>query len=343
MIGERVRHARDFCALTQTALADLAGLPQSRISEIELGRIKSTADDIQRIARATGFPSSFFTAGPLPDLFDGHFRRLKRGKAVASRQVRAQARQIVELVQRAESVVTMPPVRVTPVRNVEDIEDLAAEVRHQAGLGRRDPIRNVTRAVERSGVVVAALPGAIEDHSGFSAWPEFGLDGRPIILFSRTDPGDRQRFTVAHELGHLLMHSPRRDDEIELDIAEREANQFAAALLLPRDVAVEAMQEPLTLTQLANLKAVHGASIGVFAQRARDLELISHERFVSLRKQMTSRGWHRNEPVQVPPESPLLIRKILDLMAQGDSIKARAESVHLPVFAYRALGAANAA
>lgn len=343
MIGERVRHARDFCALTQVALADLSGLPQSRISEIESGRVRSTTEDVERISRATGFPASFFHAGPLPDLSDGYFRRLKRGKAVASRQVRAQARQIVDLVQRAEGVVTMPPIRVAPVRGVDDIEALAAQVRDHAGLGQRDPIPNLTRAVERSGVVVAALPGAITDHYGFSAWPDFGLDGRPIILFSRTDPGDRQRFTVAHELGHLLMHSPLRDDEIDRDDAEKEANRFAAALLLPREVALEAMQAPLTLTQLANIKAANGVSIGLCAQRARDLGLITDARFVSLRKQMTSRGWHRKEPVEVPPESPLLIRKILDLMGKGGSVSARAESVQLPLFAYRALSAANAA
>lgn len=341
MIGERVRHARDFCGLTQTSLAELAGLTQSKISDVEAGRTRAAPEDVERIARATGFPVAFFELGPLPDLPDGNFRRLKRGKARVTTQVRAQARQIVELVQRAEPVLKMPPVRLHPVRTLEDCEALAADVREEAGVGYRDPIPNLTRAIERAGVVVAGLPSEIPDHYGFSAWPEFGFEGRPIIVFARVDPGDRQRFTIAHELGHLLMHSPLRDDELDADEAEQEANCFARALLLPAEAAFDAMRSPLTLTTLAHVKATFGVSIGMCAYRAHDLGLISDARHVSLRKQMTSRGWHREEPVEVPQEQPLLIRKVLDLVAQGDSVLARADSLKLPAFAYRALSAAN--
>lgn len=344
MISERVRHAREFCNLTQTALAELAGVTQSKVSEIEGSRQLATPEDVQRIATATGFPVEFFHAGPLPDLPDGNFRRLKRGKARVTRQVRAQTRQIVELVQRAESAVRMPPVRLSPVTtltSLDDLEAIAAEFREEAGVGQRDPIPNLTRAVERAGVVVAGLPNEIPDHYGFSAWPDFGLGGRPIVVFAREGSGDRQRWTIAHELGHLLLHSPSRDDEMALEAAEKEASRFAGALLLPREMAVDAMRPPLTLTTLAHVKATFGASIGTCAHRARDLGLISEQRFVSLRKQMTSRGWHRHEPVDVPPEQPLLIRKVLDLVGHGDSVSSRADSVRLPAFAYRALVAAN--
>lgn len=341
MIGERVRHARDFCGLTQAALAELAGLTQGQISDLEAGRVKVKADDLTRIANATGFPVAFFELGPLPDLPDGSFRKLKRGKARASQQVRAQARQIVELVQRSEALLKMPHVSLEPVRNAEDIEAIAQDVRQQMGVGYRDPIPNLTRAVERAGVVVAGLPSDIPDHYGFSAWPNFPFEGRPIIVFSRDNAGDRQRFTIAHELGHLLLHSPMRDAELDAEDAEIEANRFAGALLLPKEAALEAMRPPLTLTTLAHVKATYGASIGTCAQRARDLRLIDEARFVSLRKQLTSRGWHRQEPVDVPQENPLLIRKVLDLVAHGTSVATRATNVHLPAFAYASLAAAN--
>jgi Zn-dependent peptidase ImmA (M78 family)/transcriptional regulator with XRE-family HTH domain len=342
MIGERVRHARDFCGLTQAALADLAGVPQSKISEIEAGRDANPKPEVlSGISRATAFPVEFFHLGPLPDLPDGNFRRLRRGKARVTRQVRAQARQIVELVERAEPFVSMPPVRLDPVASLESIEDLAGSVREQAGVGYRDPIPNVTRALERAGVVVAALPGEIPDHFGFSAWPDFGLGGRPIIVFASTDPGDRQRFSLAHECGHLLLHSPRRDSELDAAEAEKEANRFAGALLLPRELASEAMGTPFTLQDLAHVKAATGASIGTCAQRALDLGLITPRRFQSLRKQMTTRGWHRAEPVEVPNEDPLLIRKILDLVGEGNTVMDRATHAKMPLFAYQALTASN--
>jgi Zn-dependent peptidase ImmA (M78 family) len=137
------------------------------------------------------------------------------------------------------------------------------------------------------------------------------------------------------------MHSPLRDDEMEPDAAEREANAFAGALLLPAEAAIKAMRPPLTLTTLANVKATYGVSIGMCAYRAKHLGLISDERHVSLRKQLTSRGWHRDEPVPVAQENTLLIRRVLELVGQGKSDIERAASVTLPPFAYRALAAAN--
>ncbi len=342
MIGERIRHAREFCALTQTALAELTGLTQKKVSEIEAGRdAHPRTEDIESIARATGFPASFFYLGALPDMPTGNFRRLKRGTAQVARQVRAQARQVVELVQRAETALPLPPIRLRPVRHLEDFERLADEVRDQAGIGEGDPIPNLTRAVERAGVIVATLPGEIPDHSGFSAWPDFALEGRPVIVLSAMLPGDRQRFTVAHEVGHLLLHSQLRDDELDINAAEKEAHRFAGALLLPYGAALEALKPPLTLTTLAHVKATFGISIGACVQRAYDLDLITEARYVSLRKQLTSRGWHRSEPVVVPQEQPLLIRRILKELEQGETMGARAASVQMPIFAYRSLAAAN--
>lgn len=342
MIGERVRHARDFCGLTQVELSDLSGIPQSRISEIEAGRdARPAAETVASIARATSFPVEFFYKGALPDLPDGNFRRLKRGKVRATKQVRAQARHLIELVEDAEKVITFPPLRLEPVRAFDgDVDTVAENVRASAGVGYRDPIPNLTRAVERAGVVVAPLPGEIPDHYGFSAWPDFAMGGRPVIVYSSMDPGDRQRFTVGHELAHLLLHSPLRDDELDADQAEREADAFAGALLLPREAALDAMRPPLTLHTLSQVKATFGISIGAGAARAKQLGLISEDRFVSLRKQISSRGWNRREPVDVPNEQPMLIRQVLDLFANGDSVSDRASSAGLPVFAYRAMTAA---
>ncbi len=342
MIGERVRHARDFCNITQTELGELAGLAQSQISDIELSRdADPKREDIEKIARATGFPTSFFYLGPLPDFPEGNFRRLARGKARATRQVRAQARHIAELVQRLEGSVSMPPVRVQPVSSGEDIEGLATDVREQAGVGYRDAIPNLTRAVERAGVVVAILPTEIPDHYGYSVWPDFGLGGRPLIVVSSLDPGDRQRLTTAHELGHLLLHSPMRNEEVEPGTAEKEAYRFAGALLLPAVVAREAMKPPLTLTTLAHIKATFGISIGACLQRAKELELVTEARYESLRKQMTSRKWHREEPVRVEREQPLLIRRVIEAAGQGGTVLERAASLDLPAFAFRSLSQAN--
>ncbi len=339
MIGERVRLAREACLLTQLQLSETSGVPQGTLSQMEAGRIASPSRDaVVAIARATNFPESFFSLGPLPDLPEGHYRKLKRGTSKVTRQVRAQVRQAVELVQLSEGRVKLPTLAFEPVDVLEDlagVEQVAERMRVALGVGARDPIPNLTRAIERAGVVLVALAIEMRDHDGFSAWPDFGLGGRPIIAVSPTTAGDRNRFTLAHELGHLVLHTTRT--EVGSSQAETEAHRFAGALLIPQQAAAETLRPPLTLQVLKEVKATFGVSIAMGARRAFDLGMISKEHYVSLNKQLSARGWRRKEPVEVGMEEPLLLPKMIALLAGGGSVTERAERVHMPTFAFRAL------
>jgi Zn-dependent peptidase ImmA (M78 family)/transcriptional regulator with XRE-family HTH domain len=339
MIGQRVRLAREASQLTQQELADAAGITQAAVSQIEAGQLAHPSDAvIEGIARATLHPVGFFHLGPLPDLPEGHYRRLKRGASRVDRQVRAHVRSVVDLIQRSEGQLRLPPVRLEPRRTVPDLESvegIAAETRMALGLGAIDPIPNLTRAVERAGVVVVRLPHEMPDHDAFSAWPDFGMDGRPIIAITGGHPGDRDRANVAHELGHLVLHTLRTT--LDPDLAEAEAWRFAGALLFPREAAEEMLVPPVTLRVLIGVKATFGISIAFGSQRARDLGIISQAQFVSLRKQLAVRRWTQSEPVEVPRESPLLITKVLNLLAGNGSITTRAERISMPLFTFRAL------
>lgn len=342
MIGERVKLAREACRFTQQELAARGGISQGTLSEIEAGRVINPSDKtIARIAAATQFPVSFFHRGPLPDLPDGHFRRLARGTSKVEKQVRAQVRHVVEIVQESEQVLRLPLIRIEPVRVVADldaIESIASDVRVRLGLGSRDPIPNLTRAVERAGVIVVRLPGEMIDHDSFSAWPDFSLDGRPVIALTGGHPGDRDRFNEAHELGHLLLHTLRPN--IDHRQAEAEANRFAGALLIPARSAIQAMRQPITLRVLMGVKATYGVSIAMAAQRALDLKLISRAQFVSIRKQLSARRWRQVEPVEVRPERPLLISKIIHTLAGEGSTMEKAARLSMPAFSFRALATA---
>lgn len=338
MIGERIRLAREACRLTQHELADLSEVPPGTVSRIESGSLNPSGEAVERIAAATGFATSFFYRGPLPDVDEGFFRRLKKGSAKDAKQFRAQVRQVVELVQIAEGQLKLPPVTVKPVRDVcslDEVEEIAQEVRAYLGVGSRDPIPNFIRAIERAGVVVVRLPTHLDDHDGFSVWPDSAFDGRPVIAITAGHPGDRDRANIGHELGHLVLHTYRRN--IDPDIAEREAWRFAGALLLPREAAEEIMTPPITLQTLKGVKAHYGTSIAFNIKRARDLDLIGQQHYVSLRKQLHARGWYKTEPVEVTSEKPVLMPKIVDCMAGEGSLKEQSERIGVQRFLIPAL------
>lgn len=345
MIGERVRLAREASRLTLEELSRLSGVPIGTLGPIEKGLIQAPNENtIARISDATHYPIGFFyRPESLPDMPDGNFRMLKRGKRKVTKQIRAQMRQLIELIEEASPSVPAPPVAIEPVtvvRDFDDVESIAGVVRDALGCGASDPIRNLTRAIERAGIIVVALTTPMEDHDGYSVWPDYGLGGRPVIATMNDHSGDRDRSTRAHELGHLILHTLRRN--VDPVRSEKEAWRFAQALLLPKSAALQVLRRPITLRVLMAVKATYGISIGMAAQRALDLRQIDQAHFVSLRKQMSKRGWNKKEPVEVPPETPLLIGKILRRLAGEGSAIEQASRVGLPVFAYRAIvGAAS--
>lgn len=341
MIGQRVRLAREACRLTQTELASRSGVPLGTLGDLESGRTSAPKPGvIPAIVWATSFPESFFRRDrPLPDVPDGHFRRLKRGSSKTTKQVKAQVIHLVEIVQDAEGVAKFPPVTLEPysgaLDSLDDVEGAAADARFQLGLDPDGPIRNVTRALERVGVVVVSLPFDMTDHDGYSCWPDFGLGGRPTIARSSHRPGDRERFTTSHEFGHLMLHTHRR--HLGPPQAESEANRFAGAFLIPARAAKQLMRPPVTLGVLKATKQATGASLSMGARRAYDLRLINKAHFVSLMKQLSARGWRKSEPIEVPNEGTVLIGRALDSVAGSGFVSDRAERSTLPIFTFNAL------
>lgn len=313
-IGERVKHVRRFYGWTQDELAAMAGVSQPAISSIERGG-GAAPETVDALARASHFSSEFFTRGPLPDLPTGSFkyRKTTRARVSDDDRVRAQVRHVIEALDRL-TIAKPPPVRLRPAADPHEvvdgdfIETIARECREWMGVGPYDPIPNVVRAAERAGVIVVQSGDEVAGHLGLSYWPMMPI-GLPIVWFARGMPGDRERFTVAHEIGHLLLHQYRT---VPTKRAEDEAHHFARALLMPLEVMADAIPTPVTLRHLAHAKANWGIAISALVRRCREAGMIDDDRRLSLEKQINSRGWRKNEPVEVRQETPTLLRRLME-------------------------------
>lgn len=338
MIGERVRHARTYYGWSQTQLGEMVGVSQSAISQIESSGTVAEST-LAAISRVTCFAPWWFHLGPLPDLPEGSLRFRKRA---ASRKhedetIRTHVRMAVEIIARLAEDVEVPPVRLAPVARdapVDDeaIERLAAETREAIGVGPSDPIPNLIRAVERAGVTVIGSAKEIYRHEAASWWPDF--PGRPIICFTRGIQGARQRFNIAHEIGHLVLHPLRNPEQ---GVGEKEANLFARALLIPKEEARETLRPPVTPHGLLRVKARWGMGTSDLVERAYQLKLIGEERQKSLHKQISARGWRSNEPVEVQEETPVLVAKMVRLAHGEQPRPQQAARLGIPALAARDL------
>jgi len=144
----------------------------------------------------------------------------------------------------------------------------------------------------------------------------FEANGTHVIAVKKDVPGDRQRFNIAHELGHIILDIPEDMDERE---EEKAAHRFAGAFLVPEPVVKMELGEKrsfVSVEELYLLKHKYGLSIQAWIRRGRDLEIITHHVYQTLMGMFSARGWRKQEPGDPfpPEETPKrfeqLIRKL---------------------------------
>ncbi|MBW8088512.1 ImmA/IrrE family metallo-endopeptidase [Streptomyces hygroscopicus subsp. hygroscopicus] len=305
--GERVKQVREMHQMTQSELANaVPGVSQYQLSRIEKGSAQPDEETEALLAATFGVTIDFLRRPPSVNLealspqLRARSRLTQRAKTAAMQW----AKLVYEEYKNLSSSARPIPCKV-PVMRGASPADAAAETRSALGFTPNEPLPYLILAVERAGVTVLGLPFQTENLDGFCAW----RDTEPIIAVLSDVPGYRVRFTVAHELGHLVLHEPGQTGST----IEAEADAFAAELLTPRAALAQVMPTRPTLNSLAMLKTQWGVSIKSLVRGAREIGVIDQERAISLYKQISARGWNRQEPGHVPQEKPRAFRKLLEI------------------------------
>nr|WP_295888610.1 ImmA/IrrE family metallo-endopeptidase [uncultured Devosia sp.] len=205
----------------------------------------------------------------------------------------------------------------------EDIEGVAAQLRHHWGIGLK-PVPNMITLLESNGIVVATEIMDTTRLDGISTWDASA--GRPYMLIADDKQSfARRQFDCAHELGHIVLH--RHVSEAELaanfEVIESQANRFASAFLLP------GAQFPLDVTDttmwgLERLKTRWKVSMKAQIMRLRQLEIISSETATRLFKSYSAKGYSKGEPYDDvwPLQKPSLLADIFRALIESGMSKA---------------------
>jgi Zn-dependent peptidase ImmA (M78 family) len=239
----------------------------------------------------------------LPSWF--HRKRKHLPRAVLDRihaEIAIRIRNISKLLQSTD--VTAP--QIVPQIDVDDfsgsIADIARHVRERWAVP-RGPIANLIDLIERAGALVVPCDFGVSEIDAVG----MRLQGMPPLMFVNAGaPTDRLRFTVAHELGHLIMHSlPNQDMEEQADL-------FASEFLMP-ELEIRPQLQRVDLTVLAVLKRVWRVSMAALLVRAKQLKVITQAKYTALWKQMSALGFRRREPgeLDLAPETPRLLDELL--------------------------------
>ncbi|GIK51475.1 MAG: hypothetical protein BroJett014_04480 [Planctomycetota bacterium] len=320
--------ARESRGYSQTELAKRAGMTQETVSRYENNSLAVAEENARKLAGALNYPLEFFSQDArvygAGITFETYFRKRTSVGSLHLRKVQAQM-EVLRL--RLDRL----------LRNIElesefnfdamDIDEYDGDVERIAGLLRAawklppGPVKNLVGVIERAGGLVIHFGFGTPKIDAASQW----VRGMPPLFFVNSSaPGDRQRLTLSHELGHVLMHRTMSAN------VEEEADRFASSFLMPaHDILPELRSRPrLTLDLLANLKVRWRVSMQALVRRARDLGVITENEYRNLFIEFSRRGWRKHEPVEVQHEEPKLLAEVLTTVLKtsfadvGDLAKA---------------------
>lgn len=304
--GERVKQAREIKQMTQKRLAELVGVSQAAIAQVESGAFIASDDLVSAIATQTGHPLSFFTQQPGPTfplgslLFRSHRSMTKKEMVSTSKS----AEQVYELAVKLRARTRAMPVKIPKLSGM-DAEHAAREMRRSLSLSQDDPIPHLLNLLEWNGVLVLSISN-VKVRDAFSLW----FQDTPIIAVARDRPGDRGRLSVSHELGHLVLHHGKS----RLEVDDSEADDFAAEFLMPEVAMRREMKNPVTLSSLASIKPRWKVSIQALIRRAKDLSIITDRQYRYLFEQLSAMGWRTEEPIKIEGEKARALRQMAEMI-----------------------------
>lgn len=327
----RLTTARRLAGLSKTDLASKLGVSHAAVSQFEAGANPPSEERLEQIAEVLGFPVHYFTQhGPVPAHDDAFFRRRRKTPAAERQRALAYTEIVAQLVYQLQELVDLPehsipraPVEPSAAR--EDVERIAEEARRSLGI-EDGPAPRLARLLETRGCVVVRNADIGPSVDAFSR-----VVGDRSIIVLNTAKGDtmRTRFDLAHELGHLVMHdAPAANDKV----LERQADQFAAAFLMPAGEIRQLLPATPQWPAYLRLKEQWGVSVAALIRRAHDLGVMTDHHYKRAQIELRQLKWHKQEPHSGNgTEVPVLWKKCLEVLAGAVEFSHIAEDAGVPV------------
>ncbi len=315
MIGERLHRARKASGLSLRDLGDLLGVSHTAVSKYEKNQLTPNSSQLIGMSRALGVRSEYFLRPVSVDIKGIEYRKRSNTPKSLLNKITAD---VYDQAERWQELLQLYPHQPIPdfrlpgslpekVSSEEEIERISVEMRQAWNLG-LNPVPDLIDELEFNGVLV--ILSSVDAEQKFD-----GLAGemgeKPVVVVSESWCGDRQRFTLAHELGHLVLKG-----RLPVGMGEEKAcNHFAGAFLLPASAVIDAMGEhrnALNMNELHILKEEYGLSMAGIISRAFQCGVISEGLRQSMFIEFGKKGWRKNEPgLPYPSEKTYLFNRLV--------------------------------
>ncbi|MDR2208277.1 MAG: XRE family transcriptional regulator [Azoarcus sp.] len=335
MIGNRLKRAREALGLS---LRELEAAIQGQVSAQAIGKYERnemmpSSTILLALAKALKVLPEYLLSEREIKLTGVDFRKAPHAGVKEERAVEASVLgqvehylELEELLPGTDQPWDAPTGEDFAINRIEDAEQAANALRRLWNLG-NDPIPSMAELLEDKGVKVIALdlPENVSGSKAFVCRPD--QEDVPVIVINRKHNGERQRFTLAHELAHLILRFSGLSDAEQ----EKAADRFAGAFLMDKDMVLRLVGSHRTaifIGELAELKNIFKVSIASLVVRCAQLGILSKAAYGRLWTQIKDLGWNSqssSEPHRFPAEVPQRMERLcLRAVAEGVISEARA-------------------
>lgn len=322
--------AREYREYSQTELASkIKGLSQSNLSKFEKGIGILSEEILLKIFEYLNFPAAFFTR-TISNFSDNANYRKRASLNKASRsKIDITCRLLGSVIDQMADELEYPSFNLRMV----DLEEgytpnyVGSYIRKLLQI--EGPVKDICKALERNGIIIIEFDF---DSSLFDGVSFISDNGYPVIIVNKNFSNDRKRFSIAHELGHIIMHSAITNLYPDHRNKEAEANIFASEFLMPENEIKNTLRD-LKPNELTELKRYWLTSMASLIKRAKDLGCITQDRYKYLNIELSRYGYKKKEPVNVYIDSPSIFMAAYNMYRNelGYTKKELADAFALPI------------
>lgn len=325
--GSRLTFLRELQGMTVKDLASKLNVTSANVSQLEHNKRRIDFKTILEVSKIFDVSHKFLlNTDSIPELDEVQFFRKK---SVVTKRKQKQAVQKARLFIYLETRISLeyglsyfelPEYANTSnkfkILDYWEIDSVANSVRNDFKLG-NGPISNMTLLVEKMGIRVCFID---LDDEGIDALTVRYNNHFYILINSKISSSVRVRFNIAHELGHILLHSNYSkndiDDSSNHKVIESEAQHFAGALLMPEEGLATDMYAT-NMEHLKELKLHWLVSIQALIYRGNEVGLISEQQTLFLRQTISRNGYRHKEPYDddIPIEKPTFLKSALNYLS----------------------------
>jgi Zn-dependent peptidase ImmA (M78 family)/transcriptional regulator with XRE-family HTH domain len=313
----RLTFARIRRGLKKTELAQRIEVTPRSVTGYESGEFPPDEENILRISTELNFPVDFFFLDESIELLDSDavsFRALSKMSASLRNIALSSGALALGINEWIDQKFDLPTANLPDFGHSMSPEAAAEALRHFWGLG-ESSIRNMVHLLEAQGVRVFSLAIDANEVDAFSLWQ----DGTPFVFLNTQKSPEHSRFDAAHELGHLILHRHGQPSGQE---AERAADAFASAFLMPAKTVLSSRLMFPSLDTLIRAKKIWGVSVAALNYRLHSLGLTTEWTNRSLCIQISKAGYRKSEPNSINRELSQVWEKLFSALKKEGLGKA---------------------